>query len=56
MKKYTVTVAKVGSIDLYANSPEEARKKAESSNENKMYWNGIEATDVEEAEDEDEEE
>ena len=55
MKKYTVTVAKVGSIDLYAESPEEARKMAEGSDEKQMYWNGIEATDVEEAEDEEEE-
>lgn len=40
MKKYTVTVAKVGSIDLYAESPEKAKKMAEGSDEKKdvLEW------------------
>lgn len=52
MKKYTVTVAKVGSIDLYAKTPDEAMKLAEKSDEKQMYWEGVTATDVEEIDEE----
>ena len=50
MKKFTVTVTKVGSIDIYANTADEAMDKAEKSKESQMYWEGVTATDAEECE------
>ena len=48
MKKYDITVNKIGSIQLYADSPEEAMRMAEESDEEQIYWEGVTATDAEE--------
>ena len=53
MKKYSVIVTKIGSIELYADSPEEAMKIAEESDEEQIFWNGINAADAEEIEEND---
>lgn len=48
MKKYDITATKIGNIQLYADSPEEAMRMAEESDEEQMYWEGVTATDAEE--------
>ena len=48
MKKFSVTVTKVGCIELYAETAEEAMRMAEESDEEQMYWEGVTATDAEE--------
>lgn len=49
MKLYNVTVTRIGSVELYADSPDEAMKMAEESDSNQLFWmDGFSATDAEE--------
>ncbi len=48
MELYNVSLVKVGSVELYANSPEEAKKIAEESSSNQIFWqDGMVATNAE---------
>lgn len=51
MKLYNVTVTRIGSVELYADSVEEAMRLAEESDVNQMFWmDEFSATDAEEIE------
>ena len=46
MNSYEVTVAKIGSIIVTADSEEETIQIAEKSDESEIWWDGMNATDA----------
>ena len=51
--KYDVTVTKVGSIEICANSVEEAMAMANQASEDQICWCGFDVSDAEELEEDD---